>query len=331
VQHQSQPLFDSPERVRRQVYGPAILTGAGADLDSYFLQFEALESAAIADGYSLDDRITAFRKLYYDSSSSAQTYAGAVVGGGVWNILIPGAANTKLPPSWSHPAWKGAIKYLRSKQVLSINGKSTDIGHTLAGVDAAKHPAPVNLAAGTIKLRSNVEAATFIGDLGSVVTEYIHDSTASLRDTAMVRSPILDTYYNRYTSLADSAGNADAQAMTLDNSKTLAENLRLYYAATLGGVKKRFTAFASKIGLGILTGTTFSGDTPAWRKAMLQEVFNSALAYASGKGWKSDVLNVFANPRPGIFAATFWEMYWNNSEWVVDIFVNHIVKEVSKE
>ena len=228
----------------------------------------------------------------------------------------------------------GAADYLRKHQTLSIGGQSVDIGHMLAGADAAKHPTKLSLAAGVIRLRSNVEAATFIGDLGSVVTEYVHGSTASFRDTAMVRSSVLDSYYDGSKAMAsaeDMAGNADAYSLTFDPSKSLTENLKDYYAATTGGVKKRFTNFAVAIGLGTLTASSFTGDTKAWRDAMREEVFNSALAYAAGKGWKGDVVNVFNDPGPGVFTPTFWEMYWNISGWVVDIFVDRMKRDVGKE
>ncbi len=324
----------SPGRVQRQVYGPAAATGAGTDFDNYLLQFSALEQAAIADGYGFDDRITAFRKLYYDSASSATTYAGAVVGGGVWNILIPGAAATKLPPSWSTGALKGSVDYIRAHQVLPIGGKAVDVGHMLAGADAAKHPTKISLGAGTINLRSNVEASTFIGDLGSVVTEYIHGSPTSFRDTAMVRTSLLDSYYDgshAMASAADMAGNADAYALKFDAAKTVADNLKDYYAATVGGAKKRFTSFAAGVGLGALGTSGFPGDSRSWRQAMTEQVFNAALAYAAGKGWRSDVINVLNDPGPGIIAPTFWEMYWNISEWVVDIFVDRMKRDVAKE
>jgi hypothetical protein len=319
--------------VQRQVYGPAATTGAGTDFDNFLLQFAALEQAAITDGYGFDDRITAFRKLYYDSASAAKTYAGAVVGGGAFNILIPGAAGTKLPPSWSS-TMLGSADYLRQHQVLPIGGKSVDIGHMLAGADAAKHPTRLSLAGGLVKLRSNVEASTFVGDLGSVVTEYVHGSTASFRDTAMVRSPVLDSYYDGPKGMAsaeDMAGDADAYSLTFNSSMSLTDNLKSYYAATTGGAKKRFTGFAAAIGLGKLTGGKFTGDTKTWRNAMQEEVFNAALAYAAGKGWKGDVVLVFKDPGPGILTPTYWEMYWNISEWVVDIFVDRMQKDVAKE
>jgi hypothetical protein len=333
-QAKRRPTARAAVHLQRQVYGPAASTGAGADFDVYLLQFNALEQAAITEGYNFNDRVTAFRKLYYDSASAAKTYAGAVVGGGAFNILIPGAAGTKIPASWSTPPLDGAADYLRKHQTLQIGAQSVDIGHLLAGADATRHPTSVSLGGGMIKLRSNVEATTFVGDLGSVVAEYIHGSKASFHDTAMKRSKVLDTYYDGSKAMAsaeDMAGNADAYALSFDPSKSLTDNLKGYYAAATGGVKKRFTNFAISIGLGTLNASTFTGDTKVWRQAMTEEVFNSALAYAAGKGWNSDVINVMKDPGPGVFAPTFWEMYWNNSEWVVDIFVDRMTRNVAKE
>jgi hypothetical protein len=317
------------------VAGPPAPTGAGNDFDAFLLQFTALETAALAEGYAFNSLITAFRKLFYDSASAVKTYAGSAVSGGVWNILIPSAAGTGLPASWTTGSLVGAADYLRKHQVLNIAGNQVDIGHMLAGVDAAKHPASISLAAGAITLRSNQEAATFVGDLGSVVTEYIHGSTASFRDTAMVRSAALDGYYDGAHAMAgaeDMAGNADSYALTLDPSKSLSRNLKDYYAAASGGANKRYTRFAAAIGLGaLLAGTRFAGDTEAWRRAMTDQVFNAALAYAAGKGWKSDVVNVFSDPGPGIFAPTVWEEYFNISGWVVEIFVSRVAAAVATE
>ncbi len=322
-----------PHRIQRQIYGPPAATGGGNDFDMFMLQFSALENAAIADGYGVTQRITAFRKIFYDSASPARTYAGATVGGGAWNILIPGAASTSLPPSWTGgtSGLSGAVRYLRDHQVISIGGSQVDMGHVLAGMDAGAHPTSISLAAGTIRFRSNKEASTFIGDLGQVVAEYIHGSTASFRDTAMVRSSVLDTYYDRFASVPDMAGNVDAYALTLDASKTLSQNLIDYYTAATGGARRRYTAFAAAIGLGSLSGSTFAGDSPAFRSALREEVFNSALAYDAAHGWNADVVNVLSDPGPGIFTPTFWEMYWNVSGWTVDIFVSKLAVAASHE
>jgi hypothetical protein len=59
---------------------PQLLASANMEFDTFMLQFTALESVAIEENYSVRDRITAFRKIYYNSESAAQTYAGATLG-----------------------------------------------------------------------------------------------------------------------------------------------------------------------------------------------------------------------------------------------------------
>ncbi|HVV50658.1 MAG TPA: DUF4157 domain-containing protein, partial [Polyangia bacterium] len=318
--------------VRRQVFGPAQKTQAGSDFDEFILQANALEGAAQAEGFSQTDTITAFRKIFYPSGAPAKTYMGATVGGGAFGLIIPGAAGTPLPHAWSTPGLDGAVQYLRAHQVLTIAGKQVDIGHFLTGADAAQHPTPLSLGGGMLKFRSNQELATFVGDLGSVVTEYFHGSTTSFRDTAMVRSSALDTFYDRFASPSDMAGNADAYAMTIDPAKSFTQNLLDYYAgAGAASAQKRFTRFAAAIGLGAPAGRTFAGDTPAWRSAMQNEVFNAALAYAAANNHKDDVGLVFKDPGPGIFVPTYWEAFTNISGWVVDIFLSRLAAQVAGE
>ena len=91
-----------------------------------------LEQAAIKDGYSRKDRITAFRKLYYDSAKPTKTYAGATISGGAWNLLIPGAASTRIPPSWA--GMQADIRAMKASQVVTIGGAKVDIGHLFAGL-----------------------------------------------------------------------------------------------------------------------------------------------------------------------------------------------------
>jgi hypothetical protein len=107
------------------------------------------------------------------------------------------------------------------------------------------------------------------------------------------------------------------------------------------GHNKRFTQFAKNIGLGKLRNGQFTGDTPELRKALQNEVFNSALAYAAANGHKGDILNVYNNLGPGfrtdlpvfgdIGTPTFWESYSNISGWVVDNFISEIEHAVAAE
>jgi hypothetical protein len=211
---------------------------------------------------------------------------------------------------------------MKDQQVITIGGKKVDIGHLFAGLDAAKHPTSIQLAGGLVKMRSNQEATTFIGDVGSVVVEYLHrhGKTTSFYDIARKRSPALEQYYDGtsgYISKEDMAGNADSYALEFLPNETICDALNRYYSSSYA---KRYATFASKIDL----------NNPKSKTALQEQVFNSALAYAAGTGHRGDVLLVLKDPRLGlsIGAPTFWEAYWNISGWVVEIFVSRVNKEI---
>lgn len=332
-----------------------VVTGAGDVLarvsaqafDDFLQRVDELERLAIADGYAFTQRVTAFRKVFYDSAGSRSSYPGAP-SGGVWNVLIPGAAATTMPPSWGTATAAAKVRELQARKVLLVNGVSVDMGHVLTGLDARGHPTTVSLSLlgfPLVHMRSNLEATTFTGDLGSVVGQYIRSSKRSFRDTAMELQPRLldDTY--KESADGDMAGNADAHLIALDPSRTLVENLRDYYRAASGGWRRRWQAFAMTIGLGSFTPAsavmgaywqsvligTFSGSTERWRADMQGEVMNAALAYAAAKGHRGDVVNVLSDPGPGIVRTTFWEMYWNVSGWVLDEFLRKLKRAVVAE
>lgn len=274
----------------------------------------ALENSAIKNGYSRKQCITAFRKIYYDSAKPEKKYAGATIGGGAWNLLIPGASGTPFPPNWQK--MNKEITQMKNRKVRTFGGKKVDLGHVFAGLDAANYPTKVSLAAGLVSMRSNQEAVTFIGDLGSVVVEYIkgYGKSVSFHSIAKERHKELEAYYDGakgFISKEDMAGNADAYAISFNHKETLCQALVRYYTSSYAS---RYSVFAKKIGL----------EDGKQRKALQGEIFNAALAYAAATGHRSDVLLVLKDPGPGLLAPTFWEMYWNVSGWVLDIFVARI-------
>jgi lysozyme len=320
---------------------------AAQGFGDFIHRLDELERLAIADGYTLTQRVTAFRKLFYDSAESGKSYPGAT-GGGVWNILIPGAAATPLPPSWRTPPAAAQAETLRAQKEQIINGVHVDIGHVLTGLDARNHPTDINLSVlgfPLVRMRSNLEATTFTGDLGSVVGKYLYSSNRSFRDTAMELEPkLLDEKYNG-SAEPDMSGNADAHLVPLDPSRTLGENLCAYHSAATGGWRRRWQCFVVTIGLGTFTPVpatmrgylqsvvigTFSGSTERWHADMQGEVMNAALAYAAATGHRADIVNVNADPGPGIVTPTFWEMYWNAAGWVLDEFLRRLKVAVRAE
>jgi hypothetical protein len=314
---------------------PAEAAAASSEFGIFMSRFNELEQLAISDRYSFEQRATAFRKIFHGPQAPVKSTPLGVHGGGQWNIMIPGAAGTEMPPSWSDPKRAGprAIAYLREFRVLTINGVQVTLWHLLAGADARNHPTDIHLL-GVGRIRSNVEAVTFTGDLGSVVVHYIKaPSKRSFRDTAMELEPsLLASTYNADVGAPahDMRGDADAWALQLDPKKTLGQNLTDYYAAT-GGSRTRWKSFGSAIGLGTFSSGRFPGNTEAWRFAMQGEIMSAALAYAAGQGYRGDIVNVLAKPQPGIFAPTFWEMYWNVSGWVLDEFLKRLTADAATE
>lgn len=325
------------------VVGGAFAAMGAAGFADFIQRLDELERLAIADGYTLAQRVTAFRKVFYNSAESEKSYPG-VPTGRVWNILIPGAAATPLPPSWRTPQATGQVEALCARKAQIINGVFVDIGHVLTGLDARNHPTNIDLSAlgfPLVRMRSNLEATTFAGDLGSVVGKYLYASNRSFRDTAMeLDAKLLDDMYNAAAE-SDMAGNADAHLVALDPARTLKENLCAYYTAAVGGWHQRWQGFTVSIGLGTFTPApafmqsvtlgTFSGNTERWRSDMQGEIMNAALAYAAATGHRGDLINVTADPGPGIVVPTFWEMYWNASGWVLDEFLRRLKIAVRAE
>lgn len=284
-------------------------------LTTYLQHVQLLENAARSNGYDTRRVVTSFRKLYYDSGAGSRDYAGATFGGGTWNILIPGATSTRPPSSWASAA--ASTRYLVDHKVLSIGGRDVDMGHVFCGLDATNHPSRISLA-GLVNMRSNKEAVTFTGDLGSVVVEYLHRAQGGFHDIARERNDrALTPIFDRYISQADIAGDVDPYAFTVRGSSSVHGTLHSYYVQ--GGFRQRHRRFLATVRLGVQS--VFN--------ALRGEVFNGALAYAAANGHRSDVINVQKNPGPGFHleisnfdlgTPTFWEAYYNVSGWVLEMF-----------
>lgn len=279
---------------------------------SPFEDIRLLEQAAKGEGYSVAATISAIRKIWYP--------------GGMWDQVIPGAASVVAPSSWSAAPARDAHDRVRANQVLELSGVEVDVGHLFTGLDARNHPARLALAGGVIKLRSNQEQATFVGDLGSVAAEYIHSFPGSFYDLGRKRDDaFLARKFDEFCSATDMAGNMDSYLLDLSLAKDLAGALDNYYAQGPGMSLQRNRLFAP-----IARGTT----RDAWR----EEIFNSALGYAGGRvysrqkpNWIIDVADVLLNPGPGIQTdlpvvgdlgtPTWWEVYFNVSQWTADLFL----------
>ena len=169
------------------------------------------------------------------------------------------------------------------QEVGMPDGELVDVGHVLAGLDAINHPAEV-APLGLFEMASNVDAATWAGDLGSVVAE-------ALFQEARLGRVLTDTEVQAQIDLCappqDMLGNVDAYAIgaAYDISqragRRVSDILLDYYGspATAGTARsRRFTTFAREVGLGRLEGDAFAAQ-PAWRARYEREIGHAAALY----------------------------------------------------
>ncbi|WP_395841774.1 LysM peptidoglycan-binding domain-containing protein [Cystobacter fuscus] len=303
---QKQPLKVEPQKA------PAKSTDD--PFKQYLHHLSKLEQAAITEGHgSLKRRITDFRLIYYPNGAPARTILGVVVGGGTWSLLIPGAAADREPRSWASPELAASRDFLRKHKVMKIKGSEVDLGHLFAGLDAGNHPTPLSLG-GIVHLKSNMAAATYAGDLGSVVAEYVLSSKASVHDLASrVDAGRLQQKYTEFISPEDTAGNADAYAMVLNLSRSVAQNLTDYYQSTSDGVAQRYPRFIQRAHL-------------SNQSRLVDLIFNSALAYMASNGRRDQVLAIISKPGPQLFGYSLWELYYNVSQWTAELFLSKMRK-----
>jgi|GEM_PF-3411642 len=306
---------------------PAV--AVGADFESYLTTLARLEAIAVGEGYDTIQVITAIRKIYYDSRPSKE-YAGATVGGGAWGILIPGA-DTGIPEGWKTEEISAILRGLKQTQVIEIAGKQVDIGHLFAGVDAVNHPTDINVAYGiAVSMRSNIEATTWSGDLGSVIGEYAMNAGDGKSMNDFANNPdntLLNDYFRDNFSTADMNGDIDAYSFQVDTSKSVTENLRYYYSDRQGrAASKRYTNFATQVGY--LKNGQFDAS---FRSTVINESFEAAMAYVAGQGNKGDVLLVKGDPGPELVGTNHWELYYNITGWCADLFLEKIRSGVEAE
>lgn len=288
-----------------------------------FAEFRRLETLADSDNYELDRKITAFRKIYYDKG-----YTNTLI----WDQLIAGAKDVTYPPTWGDMV--AEQRDMGGRKVMTLNGQPVDISHVFAGADARNHLAAVELL--LCHLRSNVEASTWVGDLGSVVVEYIHNTNA--KNFAGERTADLENFFDRDPrrakfDLGDQISDIDGVLIDFAAAGSVVGGLEAYYAEN-GPWRQRWSRFL-----------------PIFERAksgLRDAVFNAAVAYAMAH-YRADLNQLFASVQPPssndpyspidfsnisihldlpiigrIDIYTLREQYWNNCQWVIDIFEERI-------
>lgn len=170
------------------------------------------------------------------------------------------------------------------QQVLLPGGDFADLGHVLAGLDALNYPGAVSAPAGTFALSRNVDAVTWLGDLGSVLAEAVFQrarlgralTAAELQAQVDQMAPAQDMLGN---ADAYAIGTADASAISSTAGKKVSDLLLEYYEPQPGPARaRRFTVFAAQIGLGTLQAGSFTGEAE-WLARYETETGNAAALY----------------------------------------------------
>jgi hypothetical protein len=172
------------------------------------------------------------------------------------------------------------------QEVLMPNGDFVDVGHVLAGLDALNYPTAVTAPFGSYKISSNVDAVTWVGDLGSILAEVVFQY---LKLGRRLTDPEVQAQVDLMAPVQDMLGNVDAYAIgsafSISSSagQKVSEILLDYYGSSASTVglaarSKRFTTFASQIGLGTFSGGSFANET-AWLNKYEVEVGNAAGLY----------------------------------------------------
>lgn len=216
--------------------GPA---PTGSDFPTFMFHLDRLERVAIAGGLGFDQRISAFRKLWY--------------GGIQWNAVIPLAIANGIPQPW----WEGSngtsMNYLKENKDITIGGKSVDMGHLFTGLDARRHRSGIT--AVLASLNDNLGFATWLGDLASVGAEYLKDFGVSgridHREFLEQNRSALNDKFNALFGEADLNSDADAHAINFVEGLTIHQTLYNYYHVSRNGQgrTRRFHTFAARTGL----------------------------------------------------------------------------------
>jgi len=291
--------------------------------------------------------ITRLRKIFYDREG--------------WdNYLIEGASDIEAPYTTEHqererftleiPFWfndfdvvrqehnvkdsQGNTPDIASNQEISLeDGSYIDLGHVFAGLDALNYPQSVQAPGlSSIGIDNNVDAVTWVGDLGSVLAEIQFEW---IRNDKQISSTERQAIINEYASPQDMLGNIDAyvidQQFDIDETsggRKVSEILREYYlnGSTDQGTPsrdRRYSIFAQAVGLNNWDGTNFSNESE-WIDSYTDQVNDAAALYVGANS--EGILGL-----PGRFGFVLGMSMNAGARTLVEIFLNALKQRIALE
>ncbi|MCC6997673.1 MAG: hypothetical protein IT370_23850 [Deltaproteobacteria bacterium] len=281
--------------------------GAGPDLDRFLSNLRKLEDAAASDGYTFSQRVSALRKIFYDGPG--------------WDRIIASAAATRPPPSWAaSPQLRAVRAELDAAKPVAIGGGAVDLGHVLAGLDARLHRGEVDISRmglSLTRIADNHAAATYAGDLGSVVSHFIETSRLPVGRLLEGWPPGLESAVGESASGEDLRGDIDSYLIALDQEAGLVVSVGRYYAAARQ--LRRWSSFARLQGLdGGAPGTVIARTS-----VISRDVLGMAVAL-TGRRSRGRALEFFAGISVGVpdeSGLVVWKAYHHISQQVARYFV----------
>ncbi len=174
----------------------------------------------------------------------------------------------------------------KNQEIRLTNGSYIDIAHVFAGLDAINFPQMVD---GPFKVNidKNVDATTWVGDLGSVLAELkIKELQKHKGKLGPLTTAEANAIIHEYASPQDLLGNIDAYVIKTkyDISKAsqgmkVSEILRRYYLTDSAYIREhRYSIFATQIGLTGWNGSVFSNESD-WVRYYSDQVNDAATLY----------------------------------------------------
>lgn len=170
----------------------------------------------------------------------------------------------------------------KNQEIRLANGSYIDIGHVFAGLDAINFPQMVD-GPGKVNIDKNVDATTWVGDLGSVLAE-VEFKAAKQKEPLTTHE--VNAIIREYASPQDMLGNIDAYVIKTrygtgkaSQGMKVSEILREYYLADPDRARDhRYSIFAGQVGLKGWSGSVFANEGE-WIRHYTDQVNDAAALY----------------------------------------------------
>lgn len=241
--------------------------------------------------------ITRLRKIFYGKDSwDKYLIEGARYVKRPYETKVVKKRRFTIPLDWSpdldvvrnqysvtNPATGNSPMIARNQEIRLANGSYIDIGHVFAGLDAINFPQMVD-GPGKVNIDKNVDATTWVGDLGSVLAEVVFKTLTKKNGPVSIAE--INAIIHEYASPQDMLGDIDAYVIKTryDTGKTaqglkVSEILRRYYLSDSPYVREhRYSVFAGQVGLKGWNGSVFENEKE-WIQYYADQVNDAAALY----------------------------------------------------